>query len=542
MRRAAIYARFSTDLQRDRSIDDQVALCRDYAARERLTVVETYADRARTSASIIGREGILRLMEDARAGRFEVVIVEALDRISRDQEDLAGIYKRLSFAQVDLVAVHDGQANAVQIGIRGLVGELFLADLKHKVRRGMSGVVRDGRHPGGQAYGYRPKPGAAGELVIDETEADVVRRIFERYAAGIPPRAIAGELNAEGIPSPRGGVWNASTINGNPARGYGILRNPLYRGLIVWNRVRMVRDPDTGRRVSRTNPESEWQTADAPDLAIVPAELFSAAEARHATQSRARASGRSTKRALRPLSGLLRCGCCGAGMSIHSKRKGSIWIMCSRAKESGACSCRQTARLDRIEAAVFGELRRHLEHPECLKEFVHAYREERRRLADTTSRDRRRLERRAEKALATFDRLVDMYASGVVDGPEAAQRVRDAQTRMRETRAELEAAAAEPIAVELHPAAVTAYAAAIDDLSAALQDTDGTFDQTAIAALRKVVKELVVHRTGTGATTVEIRGTLTALLGDPDAESWGEVVAEDRVVLRPAVIALVEVA
>ncbi len=84
-RRAAIYARYSTELQDGRSIDDQVALCREHAARSGLTVVATYDDRAKTSASIFGRDGLARMMEQARARQFDVVIVEALDRLSRDQ-------------------------------------------------------------------------------------------------------------------------------------------------------------------------------------------------------------------------------------------------------------------------------------------------------------------------------------------------------------------------------------------------------------------------------------------------------------------------
>ena len=208
--RAALYARFSTDLQSDRSIDDQLALCREHAGRLGLTVVATYTDRARTSASLIGRDGILRLMEDARAGRFDLVVVEALDRLSRDQEDLAGIHKRLDFGGIGIEAVHDGRADAIQVGIRGLVGHLFLADLKHKVRRGMQGVVRDGRSAGGRAYGYAPVPSQPGELTVVEAEAAVVRRIFGEYLAGDTPRTIAGRLNAEGVPPPRGARWNAS--------------------------------------------------------------------------------------------------------------------------------------------------------------------------------------------------------------------------------------------------------------------------------------------------------------------------------------------
>jgi site-specific DNA recombinase len=90
MNRTAIYARFSTDLQNDRSIDDQLALCRTYAEREGLDVVATFDDRARSGGPVLVREGLLRLMDKAREHEFDVLVVEALDRLSRDMEDLAG--------------------------------------------------------------------------------------------------------------------------------------------------------------------------------------------------------------------------------------------------------------------------------------------------------------------------------------------------------------------------------------------------------------------------------------------------------------------
>ena len=100
-KRAVIYARFSTDLQNERSIEDQVLLCRRYAVHEDMDIVEVYQDRARSGGSIMGRDGLLRLLDRARDRAFDVVIVEALDRLSRDMEDLAGIHKRLSFFGIE---------------------------------------------------------------------------------------------------------------------------------------------------------------------------------------------------------------------------------------------------------------------------------------------------------------------------------------------------------------------------------------------------------------------------------------------------------
>jgi site-specific DNA recombinase len=193
-KRATIYARFSTDLQNERSIEDQLSLCQSYAEREGLTVIRTYEDRARSGGSVMGREGLLQMLDEAREKSFDVVIVEALDRLSRDMEDLAGIHKRLSFLGIEIRAVHEGVVNTVLVGVRGLVGQLYREDNAHKVRRGQAGRVKQGLAGGGLTYGYASVTGRSGERVVVEAEAQVIRRIFQEYVDGRMPREIAHDL------------------------------------------------------------------------------------------------------------------------------------------------------------------------------------------------------------------------------------------------------------------------------------------------------------------------------------------------------------
>ena len=110
----------------------------------------------------------------------------------------------------------------------------------------------------------------------------VVRRIFTDYAAGKSPRAIAHELNAEDIAGPRGTGWGPSTLHGNVKRGNGVLNNELYIGRLVWNRQRFLKDPETGKRVSRLNPENEWVIQDVPELRIIDDKLWLTVKERQA--------------------------------------------------------------------------------------------------------------------------------------------------------------------------------------------------------------------------------------------------------------------
>src|SRR5271167_2698787 len=116
--RAAIYARYSSDLQSAASIDDQLRLCRERLAREGWTLAETYADRAISGATAF-RPEYQRLLDDARRGRFDVVLAEALDRLSRDQEDVAALHKALSFWGIAIVTVAEGEINEMHVGLKG---------------------------------------------------------------------------------------------------------------------------------------------------------------------------------------------------------------------------------------------------------------------------------------------------------------------------------------------------------------------------------------------------------------------------------------
>src|SRR6266487_2000421 len=206
--RAVIYARYSSDQQREASIEDQIRVCERRIEREGWTLLHSYHDRALSGASRL-RPGYQKLLEDARAGGFGVGVSEALDRLSRDQEDVAALYKHLSFAGVKLVTTAEGEINELHVGLKGTMNALFLKDLAQKTRRGLEGRIRQGKSGGGLCFGYDVVHSVdpAGEPVhgerrINQIESAIVRRIFEEFAEGRSPRAIAGALNKEDIPGP----------------------------------------------------------------------------------------------------------------------------------------------------------------------------------------------------------------------------------------------------------------------------------------------------------------------------------------------------
>ncbi len=142
--RSAIYGRYSTDLQNPASIEDQVRSCEDRIKADGGTVAEIYTDAAISGSSTKARPGLQALLRDAGHGRFDTVVAEALDRLSRDQEDIAGIYKRLQYADIQLTTLSEGVVSELHIGLKGTMNALFLKDLAQKTRGACAGASNRG--------------------------------------------------------------------------------------------------------------------------------------------------------------------------------------------------------------------------------------------------------------------------------------------------------------------------------------------------------------------------------------------------------------
>lgn len=374
MTRVALYARFSTDMQSQSSVDDQMRITAERAQREGWAIVQRYADHGISGASMM-RPGIQKLMSDAADGKFDIVLAEALDRLSRDQEDVAGIYKRLQYFGIKVITLSEGEINEMHIGLKGTMNALFIKDLAAKTKRGMRGRIENGRSASGISYGYKMlrRLDDHGEIVrgereIDPAQAAIIRRIFAEYATGKSPEAIAKDLNKEGVPGISGKGWTPSTINGNRKRGLGILNNELYVGKIVWNRQRFIKDPDTGKRQARLNDQSEWITKDAPELRILDQELWDKAKERQLIlDSKGKLAYK--KRPPMLLSGLLKCGCCGSTyVKVSQTHYG-----CFSARKMNVCDNFTTVKQEVIEKAVLDTLQNNLMDEKLCNIFCEEY-------------------------------------------------------------------------------------------------------------------------------------------------------------------------
>jgi site-specific DNA recombinase len=510
MLRAAIYARFSSDNQSDKSIDDQIALCRELCQREGFKVVAVFHDRAISGASVINRPGYQNLMRAAEAKSFDVLVSEDMDRVFRDQGDYHHARKRLDHHGITIHTA-TGKVGKLDGALRALMGEMYIDNLRLHVIRGLEGVVRSGRSAGGKAYGYRPILGKPGELEIVEDQAKVVRRIFSDFAQGYTARDIAGRLNAEKIDPPHGLRWNASTIYGNVQRGNGILLNELYVGEIVWNKVTMVKDPSTGKRLSRPNPAAKYRRSPAPHLRIVDDATWQAVQAKRRVITHAKPKHRIA----RLLSGLLRCPTCGGGMGSVGLHRGEPRVQCSTYRESGSCTNSRMVNRNKIEAAVLDGLREVLNDRDYFRVYLKEYNDERTRLARSAVKDKAKLERRLGEIKRELDRIVESIVQGV-PAQAFVSKAQDLESEKTSITEQLQAAESSKAVVSIHPAAIKNYLADVATMRQALDDEQAAERPELIAPLRRLIHSVVVNAVpGVKGFEVEIKGRLQELLGAP---------------------------
>ncbi len=372
--RCACYARVSTDKQNPLSIQDQFRKCREYAARQGWRIAEEhiYSDEALSGAGA-DRPGLSRLLGAAfsASAPFQAILVDDTSRLSRNRADIARLFEQLNFTGLRLVAVSQGidteheQAD-VLLTVHGLTDSLYLKELGKKTHRGLEGQAQRGKHTGGRVFGYKAVPAEDGKgrcLVIEESEAAVVRRIFEMSASGVSLKAIAKALNRDGVrpAQPRAGNRYATWC---PTAIQAMLRRELYAGRVVWNRSRFRKVPGTNRRVRQARPESQWLTAQRPELQIIGNELWQRVRQRFARLKSAYPTPfrpgllprAATSRYL--FSGILKCGKCGANLVIvtgHGPGRHPKYG-CSQHHNRGACSNRLLERQDWLEKKLLSEL------------------------------------------------------------------------------------------------------------------------------------------------------------------------------------------
>jgi site-specific DNA recombinase len=404
--RCAIYARYSSELQRDSSIEDQFRKCREFADRNGWTVLEDFvrSDRAISGAAVAGRCEFNSLIADAKRKPhpFDRILVDDSSRLARNVSDALNTVATLSFHGVGVIFVSQGidslsKSARPLLTLHGMMDEQFLESLRDKVHRGQEGRVLRGLMPGGKCYGYLNvpiedasrqgkygRPAVSGvDLQIHTEQAAVVRRIFQMYVEGLGLARISKQLNEEGVPAPQPPrtrkiqAWCPSSIRE-------MLRNEKYRGVQVWNRTEKTRNPETGSKISRPRPKEDWIRTPVPGWQIVTDELWNAVQARildsssRFTAATLGGMNRTERSRSYLFSGILICGECRSRLVIISGagKRGYVKYGCPSHRYRGVCENALTIRQDRLEEQLLGALEQRLANPQMIEYILTRFHDE----------------------------------------------------------------------------------------------------------------------------------------------------------------------
>lgn len=519
-RRVALYARYSTDMQNPRSIADQLAECRRYAERQGWTVVDEFSDAAISGAAMANRPGVQAMLAAAQAGLFDIVLTEDLSRASRDGGHPWDLYYDLEAVGVEWHTTWRGLVDEMQLGFEGAKNAKERKDIGRRVRRGLSGLIRQGRQSGAAAIGYRitRQYDAEGEPVrglreIDPDRATIVRRIFEEFIAGSSTQQIAHRLNAEAIPTATAqSAWVGSHVGK-------ILRAPIYRGEIVWGRYVWGKDRRTGKAHGRVGDVDNIVRQAVPQLAIVPIETWDAAQARLALIGRkVRAAGNpaAANAPKRMLTGLVKCGRCGSAMNTlgedHNYR-------CWRRTQGGPAAC-DNARgppAAKLEAQVLETLKTDLLHPDVIEAAVREYREAQALKGRAGVSRRQQAERELTQVKTRADALMELPPE-LLKGPSVAGKLKDLDARRLALEAELAQERSKAEVVALHPNAAARYRQLVENLQASLAagaDSQAGSAQRDAAriALHQVITAVLIHpEPRRGQYRIEVKDNAEGLL------------------------------
>ena len=378
---AAIYARKSTEqngiADEQKSVTRQVDHARAYAQRKGWTVDEAavYIDDGISGAEFAARPGFLRLMNALKPRpSFQVLVMSEESRLGREAIETAYALKQLVQAGVrvffyleDRERTLDSPTDKIMLSLTTFADELEREKARQRTYDAMLRKARAGHVTGGRVFGYDNVDvcDAAGGRAyvtrrINEAEAGVVRRIFELCAEGAGLTRITKTLNAEGVPAPRAQQGRPRAWAGSSVRE--VLLRPLYRGEIVWNLTRK-RD-GWGRARRAVRPDTECIRVAAPELQIVPPDLWADAHARFAERQRKHTTGGRRRQDIDSrylLSGFARCAACGGGLAAHSRNHGGHRVLfygCTSFWKRGGkvCPNNLVGRMDVIDAEVLATL------------------------------------------------------------------------------------------------------------------------------------------------------------------------------------------
>lgn len=343
MKKAVIYARFSSHNQTEQSIEGQLRVCKEYAERNNIEILYEYIDRATTGTND-NRPEFQKMISDAEQHCFNYILVYKLDRFSRNKYDSVVYKHKLAHHDVKVIsateAISDTPEGALMEGLLEMFAEMYSKDLSQKVKRGMRESIIKGNFIGGSIlYGYKVENK---KIVIDDNTAPAIRYLFEEYANGKSKKKIINELNEKGYRSSHGTLLTYKSFKNN-------LSNIKYTGVFDNGKIRN---------------ENYYPP-------IISKELFDKVQIKLAEHKHAPATEKAKTEYL--LTGKLFCGHCGASMvgvsGTGKANKVYNYYACTKRFKEHKCN-KNNEQKENLEKYIIQQTLNYVLQPDMIKKIA----------------------------------------------------------------------------------------------------------------------------------------------------------------------------
>lgn len=431
-KKAVLYARYSSDLQTETSIEAQTNAIQKYCDDNGIKLIGEYIDRAKSGTTTAKRTEFNRMIEDSKKREFDYVIVHKLDRFARDRYDSAIAKHELRKNRVSVLSVtehiDDSPESKILEALLEAIAEYYSRNLGREVLKGFLVRARKSLHTGGiPPLGYNVDT-VTNMLVINEQEAVIVRDIFERYVKGQSYVQIIRYLNSKGYRTKLGNEFNKNSL-------HDLIRNKKYAGYFMYN----VYDGKHNRHLRKPDDEIVCIKGGVP--AIISEEIFNKAE--DMMMSRKHAPGANSAKVPYLLSGLVRCGECGAIMTGNRKTSGKgVVTRTYRCEHKVSVDCHnKEVRTDRLEEFVLRQLEKYIFREENIPKILEELNKQKLSQNSSVSDEVAIIEKRIKEVIRQRDNIVSAIASGcnLIDFKGKLDILRQDEELLNERKATLQA-------------------------------------------------------------------------------------------------------
>lgn len=493
-KKVAIYARVSTTEQAEEgySIDEQIRVLKEFCEKEGYGVYDEYIDRGISGKNITGRPAIKRLLADAEQKKFDIVLVWKMNRLARKSLDLMNIVEQLNSKNIAFRSYTEKYETETPTGklhfqMMAAIAEYERNNIAENVKMGMIARAKDGQWNGGQVMGYdvvekdsENKKRKQTGLQINEQEAKIISLIFKMYTTGHGYKAIANKINQDGYRTKKNKTFSLNAIKT-------IVTNPVYAGYIRYN----VRRDWNEKRRNNINPNPIIVKGEHPS--IISEETWKIAQKVYKERS---CKPNRIHEGVFPLTGIMRCPQCGAGMVIgrttnrtkSGEKRVLEYYVCGAWKNKGTVACRSNAvRTEYADDYVLNKLEALMKSEHLTKKLVDNINTKQQSLVAPLQREYEQYLQELERYKKKSVKLLDAFTDEVISKEVFQRNSRSIEETMTNLKAQME-----PLQAQLQ--STVSSEVTYEKIHAIMRNFHQAFTQALTREQRKRLLHLLIHQ------------------------------------------------